>query len=108
MREGGKAGLKSNNTLSAGGWQSLLGSQCGRAAIHRGILHHLARRQLGLGGDSVSESNRGRGRDADAPISRETKIAKGLIQSNRVRKIPAVGRVWREAASTGRTRAGRS
>ncbi len=60
-----------------------------------------------FGGDSFRSSLLRRGRPAGAAISQKTKVSQAN-QANRVRKFPAEGRVWREAASSGRTRGGRS
>ena len=77
------------------------------------ILHHLARRQREsgdtnpFGGDSFRSSLFRRGRPAGAAIRQKTEVSQAN-QANRVREFPADGRVWREAASTGRTRGRRS
>ncbi len=60
-----------------------------------------------FGGDSFRSSLFRRGRPAGAAISRKTEVSQAN-QPNRVREFPAEGRVWREAASSGRTRGGRS
>ena len=60
-----------------------------------------------FGGDSFRSSLFRRGRPAGAAIRQKTEVSQAN-QANRVREFPADGRVWREAASTGRTRGGRS
>lgn len=60
-----------------------------------------------FGGDSFRSSLHRRGRPAGAAIGQKTEVLQAN-QANRVREFPAEGRVWREAASSGRTRGGRS
>ena len=118
IRDGGKAGrreagLKSNNSLSAGQSQSLLGSRCGSTAIHRRYpappCAEAARiqRRIRSGATPFGRAFDRRGRPASAAISQKTEVSQAN-QANRVREFPAEGRVWREAASSGRTRGGRS